>query len=132
MQKRFLVMGAALAIMAAGAVAADPAYGTYKTIPDDNGNFGHIEVAACGSRICGTLVRSFDGSGAEIQSDNIGKNIIWDMQAKGDGTYDGGKVWDPSRDKTYKSKMELKGKNLAISGCVMFICRDGGTWMRIN
>jgi uncharacterized protein (DUF2147 family) len=54
------------------------------------------------------------------------------MEANGDGTYGNGKVWDPSRDKTYNSKMELKGENLAISGCVLFVCRDGGTWMRIN
>lgn len=127
-----LAIGAALAAMVAGAAGADPAYGTYRTIPDDNGNFGHIEVSACGSKICGKLVKSFDGSGKEIASDNTGKNIIWDMEANGDGTYGNGKVWDPSRDKTYNSKMELKGENLAISGCVLFVCRDGGTWMRIN
>lgn len=132
MKIRYLAIGAALAAMAAGTAGADPAHGTYRTIPDDNGNFGHIEVAACGSKICGKLVKSFDSTGKEISSENTGKNIIWDMEANGDGTYGNGKVWDPSRDKTYKSKMELKGKNLAISGCVLFVCRDGGTWMRVN
>lgn len=131
-QMQHLVAGAAVACVTAGAALADPADGTYKTIPDDNGNFGYIQVAACGSKICGTLIKSFGPDGSEIQSDNVGKNIIWDMEADGDGFYSGGKVWDPSRDKTYSSKMQLKGKSLAISGCVLMICRDGGTWTRVN
>jgi len=130
---KHIILGALLGFGLAGAaVAADPAFGIYQTIPDDNGNFGHIKVAACGSKICGTLIKSFGPDGQEIQSDNTGKNIIWDMVAEGGGAYGGGMVWDPSRDKTYKSKMQLKGKNLAISGCVLFICRDGGTWIRVN
>jgi uncharacterized protein (DUF2147 family) len=130
MKKLFL--GVALGLGLAGMAAADPAFGLYKTIPDDNGNFGHIEVAACGSAICGKLVKSFGPDGKQIQSANVGKNIIWDMKADGGGQYSGGKVWDPSRDKTYNSKMELKGRNLAISGCILMICRDGGTWIRID
>ena len=130
MKKLFL--GVALGLGLAGMAAADPAFGLYKTIPDDNGNFGHIQVAACGSAICGKLVKSFGPDGKQIQSANVGKNIIWDMKADGGGQYSGGKVWDPSRDKTYNSKMELKGRNLAISGCILMICRDGGTWIRID
>ena len=111
---------------------ADPIFGTWKTIPDDNGNFGHIEVAACGAKICGKLVKSFDGSGQPVDSANIGRNIIWDMTAEGDGRYGGGKVWAPDRDKTYNSKLELSGDTLKVSGCVLGICRDGGSWSRVN
>lgn len=111
---------------------ADPIFGTWKTIPDDNGNFGHIEVAACGAKICGKLVKSFDSSGKPVDSDNIGRNIIWDMTAEGDGKYGGGKVWSPDRDKTYNSKLELSGDTLKVSGCVLGICRDGGSWSRVN
>ncbi len=129
---RKILLGAAILGAFAAPVAADPAYGLYQTIKDDNGNYGHIQVAACGSKICGTLVKSFGPDGKEIASDNVGKHIIWDMEPDGNGAYSGGKVWDPSRDKTYSSKMELKGKNLAISGCILMICRDGGTWTRVN
>lgn len=122
---------AALGLMA-GAAAADPVYGMWKTIPDDNGNFGHIQMAACGSKICGTLVKSFGSDGGEISSDNNGKKIIWDMKSDGGGKYSGGKVWSPDRDKTYKSRMQLSGSNLKIEGCVLGICRDGGTWKRVN
>lgn len=122
----------AAVIFTASTALADPAEGVWKTKPDDNGNFGHVQVTTCGAAVCGTLVKAFDGSGKEIRSDNVGKRIIWDMQAKGGGAYADGKVWSPDRNKTYNGKMVLQGKGLAISGCVLGICRDGGTWSRVN
>ena len=119
-------------MFAAGAAFADPVEGVWKTKPDDNGNFGHIDVKACGPAFCGTLIKAFDGSGAEIESPNVGKRIIWDMVAYGDGVYDDGQVWSPDRDKTYNSEMKLSGNSLAVKGCVLGICRDGGTWTRVK
>jgi len=119
-------------LFAAGAAFADPVEGVWKTKPDDNGNFGHIQVKPCGPAFCGTLIKAFDGSGAQIESPNVGKQIIWDMVAYGDGAYDDGKVWSPDRDKTYNSEMQLTGDSLAVKGCVMGICRDGGTWTRVQ
>ena len=113
---------------------ADPALGTWQTAPDDNGNYGHIVVSQCADKLCGELVQSFASDGEVLESENIGRNIIWDMTARGNGQYDGGKIWSPDRDKTYKSKMELvdDGNGLAVEGCILFICRDGGTWKRIE
>jgi len=122
---------AALLLCAAPAFA-DPAEGVWKTKPDDNGNFGHVQIAPCGDRICGVLIEAFDGTGAVLASENIGKQIIWDMIPEGDGYYDGGKIWSPDRDKTYKSNMTLTGDSLAVKGCVLGICRDGGTWARVK
>ena len=31
-------------VFTVSSAAADPIYGLWQTIPDDNGNFGHIEV----------------------------------------------------------------------------------------
>jgi uncharacterized protein (DUF2147 family) len=123
---------AAVALMAAAPVLADPLEGTWKTKPDDNGNYGHVKVVPCGPAFCGTLVQAFNGSGTRIDSPNIGKRIVWDMQAQGDGAYGDGKIWSPDRDKTYTGKMKLSGDKVAVSGCVLGICRDGGTWTRIN
>ncbi len=122
----------AVLVCGAGAALADPVEGVWKTKPDDNGNFGHVQVKACGPAFCGTLIKSFDGSGAVMQSDNIGKQIIWDMVAFPDGLYDDGKIWSPDRDKTYNSDMTLSGDKLAVRGCVLGICRDGGTWTRVQ
>lgn len=129
--KQFMI-AAALTLVASMAQAADPVMGVWQTKPDDNGNFGHIEVQPCGAAICGTLVKAFDGSGKAMKSPNVGKRIIWDMVAKGNGAYGDGKVWSPDRDKTYSSKMQLNGKSLAIKGCVFGICRDGGNWTRVK
>lgn len=128
---RMIWMAAALSLLA-GAAVADPVEGLWKTKPDDNGHYGHVEVKPCGSAYCGTLVRAFDGAGKEMASENIGKRIIWDMVPKGEGAYGDGKVWSPDRDKTYNSKLQLSGDGLAVKGCVLGICRDGGTWTRVK
>ena len=119
-------------IFAATTAFADPVEGIWQTKADDNGNYGHVKVAACGPAFCGKLIKSFDSTGAEMKSDNIGKNIIWDMVAYPDGLYDDGQVWSPDRDKTYNSDMTLTGDKLAVRGCVLGICRDGGTWTRVQ
>ncbi|MGR3292336.1 MAG: DUF2147 domain-containing protein [Paracoccaceae bacterium] len=91
-----------------------------------------MQVTPCGEAFCGILIKSFDSSGAALESDNIGKRIIWGMQARGNGKYARGKIWSPDRDKTYNSKMTLSGDTISVSGCVFGICRDGGTWTRLN
>lgn len=126
------MLAAALVFGATTAFAADPVEGIWKTKPDDNGNFGHIQVKPCGPAFCGTLIKSFDKAGKPLKSDNVGKRIIWDMVAKGNGAYGDGKVWSPDRDKTYNSKMQLSGNGLAVKGCVLGICRDGGTWTKVK
>ena len=124
---------AAVLTVAAGAAFADPAEGVWKTKPDDNGNFGHVQISPCGAKICGVLIKAFDGGGAEMASENIGKQIVWDMVPNGDGTYSSGKVWAPDRDKTYKAKMVLDGNALGVSGCVLggAVCRES-MWSRVK
>lgn len=126
------VILAAVFALAAGVASADPVEGIWQTIPDDNGEFGHVQIAPCGDKFCGTLIKSFDNAGKPKASENIGKLIVWDMVAKGNGAYGSGKIWSPDRDKTYNSKMQLNGSSLAVEGCVLFVCRDGGTWTRVN
>ena len=83
-----LVLVAALAGFAAP-VSADDIFGTWQTIADDNGNSGHIDVSACGAKICGVLVNSFDKDGKAFKSVNQGRKLIWDMENKGGGNYGG-------------------------------------------
>ena len=115
--------------LAGAAFAADPLEGMWKTTADDNGNSGLIQVAPCGAKLCGTLVKAFDANGKSIASDNIGKKIISNTVAQGGGLYKG-KVYSPDRDKTYSSRLTLSGNRLAVQGCVLGICRDGGNWVR--
>jgi uncharacterized protein (DUF2147 family) len=122
---------ALVAILLAGAAAADPLLGRWQTAPDDNGNVGIIEVAPCAAALCGTLIAAFDPSGAQIDSTNVGRQIIWDTVASGDGEYRG-RIYAPDRDKEYNSRLRLAGDRLTVSGCVMGICREGGTWVRVQ
>ena len=125
---RTLLLSAALASLA-GTAMAEPLVGTWRTANDDNGNSGLIQVKACGAALCGTLVKSFDAAGKQMESPNVGRKIIWDTVAAGDGEYRG-MVYSPDRDAEYKSKLVLTGDKLSVSGCRIGICREGGVWTR--
>ena len=126
------LLAAAAAVLVAGQALADPIYGLWATIPDDNGNSGQIRIEACDGGICGTLIKSFDSSGNEYASPNIGRLMIWDMKPRNGGTYGGGKVYSPDRDQTYAGKLKLNGDTLTVQGCVLVVCRDGGVWTRVE
>ena len=127
-----MFLSVAVVFFAAGAAFADPVEGVWQTKKDDNGNFGFVEVKPCGPAFCGVLIKSFDSAGAPTESPNIGRKIIWDMVPYADGLYDDGQVYSPDRDKTYNSDMTLVGDKLSVRGCVLGICRDGGTWVRVK
>lgn len=128
--KTYLI-AAALAVFGTTAFA-DPVEGIWQTKKDDNGNFGHVEIKPCGPAFCGVLIKAFDKDGKERESDNIGRKIVSDMVAYADGLYDDGTIYSPDRDKTYNGDMTLSGDNLSVRGCVLGICRDGGTWKRVK
>ena len=125
---RILAFAAAIALSATAALA-DPVEGVWQTEVDD-GAYAHVAIAPCGAKLCGTIARTFN-AGGEYASPNIGKPIVWDMVSKGDGAYGEGKIWQPSTDKIYRSKMALSGNTLKVSGCVGPICK-GQTWSRAN
>jgi uncharacterized protein (DUF2147 family) len=126
-----ILMLAALAAFAAGAAAAEPLVGTWRTAKDDNGNSGLIEIKPCGDALCGTLVRAFDAGGNRVESPNVGRRLIWDTKPAGGGEYRG-MVYSPDRDAEYRSKLVLTGDRLSVSGCRLGICREGGVWTRSN
>ncbi|WP_147124426.1 DUF2147 domain-containing protein [Shimia ponticola] len=122
------IAAAALAVLGTAA-SADDVLGTWKT-EVDAGAYAHITMQQCGTKICGVISAAFDSSGP-IASENVGKNLVWDMQPSGSGKYRNGKIWQPSTDKVYKSKMALSGNTLKVSGCVGPICKKQ-TWSRVN
>ncbi|MEY8837548.1 DUF2147 domain-containing protein [Cribrihabitans sp. XS_ASV171] len=125
-----LILSTLAALGLAGAAMADPIEGVWKTEPDE-GAYAHITMKPCGSAICGTIARTFNGEG-EYQSPNIGKTLVIDMVPQGGGAYEG-KVWRPSNDKIYLGKMQMNGNSLALRGCVAggLICSKQ-TWSRVQ
>ncbi len=126
---RMILTAAIAAIGFAGAAWADPAEGTWKTQVDD-GAYAYVKMSMCGANLCGTIARTFNSDG-EYKSKNLGRKLVWDMAPAGGGAYKSGKIWQPSKDKTYKSKMSLSGNTLNVSGCVGPICKKQ-TWSRVN
>lgn len=124
-----VIAAAALAIGFAGPALADPVLGVWKTQVDD-GAFAHVTMAKCGEEICGVISRTFNSDG-EYKSENIGKQLVWDMEAGRNGKYAGGKIWQPSTGKVYRSKMALSGAILKVSGCFGPICKKQ-TWSRVQ
>ncbi|MEO0938483.1 MAG: DUF2147 domain-containing protein [Pseudomonadota bacterium] len=122
-----LMLGAALALGFAAGAAADPVAGTWKTETGETGGYLHVDIAPCGASICGTIAKVLGNANTSI----VGERIIWDMQAKGNGAYSGGRIWAPDVDKTYRSKMQLRGAALKVSGCVGPICRSQ-SWTRVK
>ena len=109
-----LAMAAAVAVVA-GTASAEPIVGMWQTQPDD-GAYAHVQIAPCGANFCGTIVKTFK-AGAEYTSENIGKQLVRDMTAKGGGAYEG-KVWRPSNNKIYMGKIAVNGSSMKLSGCV--------------
>lgn len=129
---RTILTAATILFLGAGAaLAADPLEGMWRTAADDNGHSGLIQVAPCGAKLCGVLVKAYNAQGQEIQSPNIGRNIISETVNNGGGKYSG-KVYSPDRGKTYNSRLMLSGDMLSVSGCVLGICRDGGKWKKVK
>lgn len=120
--------------LAATFAMADAATGTWKTEPGETGGYLHVEIAKCGAALCGTIKKAYQSSGAASAGyEHLGKKMIWDMQAQGNGDYEDGKIWAPDRGKTYKSKMSLNGNTLVVKGCVAggAICRSQN-WSRVK
>lgn len=124
---------AALLLLTGPALAED-LIGDWRTAADDNGNSGIIRVVQCGAALCGTLVQAFDGSGNTMQTDNLGRRIIWDTSPTSTSGQYRGMLYSPDRDKEYRSKLQLTGDTLSVSGCVMggAVCREGGVWQRVR
>ncbi len=114
---------AAILTLTATTAGADGLAGIFQTQPNDNGHVGMVQFYDCGGKSCGKLVKSFDKAGKEIASPHAGKKIVANMTDDGNGKFSGGTIWDPGADKTYKSKMQLQGKVLNVSGCVAVFCK---------
>ena len=80
---------------------------------------------------CGIISKAFSKDGPDSAYENLGKLIIHDMKPHGKNSYTGGKIWDPDKDKTYKSKMTVKGDDLDVDGCISFVC-IGEDWKRVK
>ena len=131
MRKLILAVTVAVAPVMAIASGAD---GVWKTEANDAGGYVEVTVGPCASdssKTCGKISKAFNKQGEDSTYANLGKLIVKDMESDDGTNYSGGTIWDPEHDKTYKSKMELKGNELDVEGCVSIIC-SGEHWARVK
>ena len=132
---RTIALATSLALIASSAFAND-VFGKWKSAPNDEGSYIHVEIGACatdGNKVCGTILEAFSKEPDFQQPEWIGRNIIENMVPDGANEWDDGTIWAPDDDETYSSTMELNGDVLTVSGCVLggLICR-GQDWTRVK
>lgn len=108
-----------------------------KTVPDevgvwidDSGN-GAVEIALCGTRLCGRIVWLKNPKNAkgqplhDIYNPNpkkrgtpiCGLRVVWDLQRQADRSWDVGQVYDPKTGSTYNVEVRLMGRDqLQVTG----------------
>ena len=107
-----------------------------------------VKTENCDGYICATIETIFVDDGVypkQILDDQnkdkalrsrplVGVNIFYDFLIKDadQKVFKGGKVYDPRRGKTYKSKLRLNDDGtLRVEGCLAFIC-DGESWRPLD
>ena len=115
-------------------VFADGAVGVWRTEADDAGGYLEVTVGPCESDAkltCGVISNAISKDGPDPAYENLGKLIIHDMKPHDENSYAGGTIWDPKHNKTYKSKMTVKGDDLDVEGCISIVC-VGQDWKRVK
>ena len=128
---RRLILGVTIAAACTMAIAGG-ADGVWKTEVNDDGAYLEVTIGPCesdSSKTCGKISNAFTKQGADPKYEHLGKLMVKDMKSDDGTSYSGGTIWDPEDNKTYKSKMHLKGEELDVEGCVTIIC-SGQHWKR--
>jgi uncharacterized protein (DUF2147 family) len=138
---RSLLLGAALALAATPALAADPVEGDWLV----QGGSAKVRIAPCAGkpdRLCGVftwlksekpgqVVRDAENPDPALRSRPlVGSIFIRDFRRVEAGRWTGGKIYSPEEGKTYDSKMRINPDGtLKLEGCVLVICQKQ-TWRR--
>lgn len=121
---------AAASTFASGA-QADPILGTWQVEADHKGQIGQVVIRRCGDAFCGRVMKVHDPMGKSVVTRSMGRDLFWGLRSRGQGQYDGGRVWVPLYDRVYDAKARLSGDRLRVLGCLGPLC-DGQTWRRLQ
>ncbi len=127
--RRLYLFGMALCLF----VASAPAHASQNVTGiwyDDSGK-GAIQLYRCGNNVCGRIFwlrRAVNKAGKPLRDAYnpshvhrkrpiCGLQVIWGTQAQRDGSWDGGRIYDPKVGKSYDVAIEKVGaKRLRITG----------------
>lgn len=126
---------AVIVAIAPGSLFAAPPMGVFRTEANEDGRYLLVTMAPCGGdalQACGVIEGAYEPDGSRIDAfEDAGKPIVWDMRESSPGKFEGGKIWRPTDDRTFNSRMTDNGDTLAVSGCVAVFC-SSQTWIRVN
>lgn len=135
---RKLILALGVLAVPTGAAAA-PASITGRWATDDGKAI--VEIASCGAKLCGRVVRLLIKEPAGGQRDERnpdkakrtrkvdGLQIYWDVVA--DGTGWKGQGYSPEDGRYYKAHLRASGNKLTMKGCVTVFCKTV-TWTRMK
>ncbi len=109
---------------------ADGVEGLWLTGPDRKGQVGHVRFAKCGPALCGTILRAYDKSGAQVVTPNVGRQVIFGMAPAGGDAY-AGKMILPQFKATIDGTMKVKGGRMELRGCYAGMCQSQ-VWTRLK
>src|SRR4051794_2564086 len=121
-----------LALASSPALAAPSIQGLW--LNDDHK--GLIQIAPCGGKLCGTIVKVLDRAPNAPKTDIhnpdpalrnrpfTGLPVLTGFEGSG-GSGKNGRAYDPGRGKSYRSYLELQPDgSLKVSGCILFVCQS--------
>lgn len=120
-------------VMASSLAFAGGAPGVWKTETNAAGGYLEVTIGPCetdATKTCGIISNAYGKNGVDPAYPNLGKLIVTDMESKDGIKFSGGTIWDPEKNKVYNSKMEVKGDDLDVDGCISFVC-IGQDWKRV-
>jgi uncharacterized protein (DUF2147 family) len=127
-----------LTALAVVALAASPALASAKSPLEGHWKSGPmvIEIAPCGSRLCGTVVKASptqqkkakSGSGTEL----IGARVITDIEQTGPTTYKG-HVFAADRNISANGTVrQVSHDRLEVQGCLLLVICKTRTYERVR
>lgn len=147
LSKNLLLSVFGLTLLAASAFvlaqSASSPIGRWKTLDDETGKaMTVVEVyTAKNGNLAAKIVENIAApatcdkcSGKDKGKPIVGMPVLWDLKAKGDGTFGDGRGFKPSSGDSFKAKSVKVidgGKKLEITGCKSIFCRSA-TWVRAN
>ncbi len=113
-----------VALFGATAAYAGAEEGLWLTEPTKTGKKLIIRIKPCASLVCGYLAGALDAGGHEIPAyPNTGDLFFWDLTAKGDGSFSGGKIQTPAISKPLGMTMSVRGNSITVRACFGLICK---------
>lgn len=134
------VLGAVIFLVPLLAWAGSSPVGVWKSIDDEtNEAKAHIQIYEKNGKLYGKIIKLLRNpgalckkcEGADKNKPVLGMRILWDM-ARDDDEWEGGRIFDPEKGKSYRCKLWVGGDGkLNVRGYLGFLFRTQ-KWIRVR